>query len=97
MHFTYRHESTRPAVRQRIDGAIERALASQPAMVQDVRREWRGDVLTFSLRAMGQGVRGTVEVTDTDVIMDVGLPLMLRPFESRAKSRMLAALNKALR
>ena len=52
----------------------------------DIDKSWDGDRLTFSVKARGMNGSGSLEITDTEVIVDGKLPLMARPFESRIKS-----------
>jgi len=52
----------------------------------DIDKSWDGDRLTFSVKAKGMSGSGSLEITDSEVIVDGKLPLMARPFESRIKS-----------
>lgn len=52
----------------------------------DIDKSWDGDRLTFSVKARGMSGSGSLEITDSEVIVDGKLPLMARPFESRIKS-----------
>ena len=53
-----------------------------------------GDTLRFSFRALGRSLSGSATVTDTEIVIDMGLPLAARPFEGRVKSRILDALTE---
>ena len=96
MRVAFPHRTERAVVRARIDEAIPRALALGKGRVDDVAYGWEGDTLRFSFRALGRTVMGTASVTDAEVIVDVGLPLLLRPFEGRAKSRLVDELRSLL-
>jgi len=52
----------------------------------DIDKSWEGNRLNFSVKARGMSGSGSLEITDTEVIVDGKLPLMARPFESRIKS-----------
>ena len=52
----------------------------------DIDHQWQGDTLHFGFKAKGIHGRGTLEITDTDVIVDGKLPLIAKPFESRIRS-----------
>ncbi|MDA1035321.1 MAG: polyhydroxyalkanoic acid system family protein [Chloroflexi bacterium] len=96
---SYEHHSTRPEVRTQLEAAVATALepnSSYAKYVKDVKYAWEGDKVVFSLRAMGSNIKGSVEVTDTEVIVDVGLPLMFRAFEGKAKSRILRLLGETV-
>ena len=71
-------------------GEIERAL---PGLLQEfgsdvsgVTHEWRGNSMNFSFRARGLRLKGRIDVTDSQVVIDVSLPLIARPFEGRIRS-----------
>ena len=99
MRVTYEHHSTRAKVRSQIEAAIAKALdpsSSYARYANDVNYEWNGDKVEFSLRAMGANIKGSVEITGTEVIVDVTLPLLLRPFEGKAKSRILSLLGETV-
>jgi hypothetical protein len=99
MRVNYEHHSTPAEVGSKIDAALTHALApSSPIAryIRDVKYEWAGDKVDFSLRMIGSAIRGSAEITDTEVIIDVGLPLMLRPFEEKAKSRILRLLGETV-
>ena len=42
--------------------------------------------MQFSFRARGFSFRGTLEVTDAQFILDVGVPLLARPFQGRVET-----------
>ena len=96
MRVAFTHGNERVVVRARTDEAIPRLLALGKGRVADVAYAWEGDTLRFSFRALGRVVRGTADVTDTEVIVDVGLPLLMRPLEGRVKSRLLDELRSLL-
>lgn len=99
MRVSYEHHSTPEDVGSKIDAAITQVLAPTSPFaryIKNVKYEWAGDKVDFSLRATGSVIKGSVEITDTEVIIDVALPLMLRPFEERAKSRILRSLRETV-
>jgi hypothetical protein len=99
MRVNYQHHSTPAEVGSKIDAAITQALApSSPfaRYIKDAKYAWAGDKVDFTLRVIGYAIRGSAEITDTEVIIDVGLPLMLRPFERKAKSRILRLLGETV-
>jgi len=53
-----------------------------------------GRQLDFSFAVMSKTIKGTADVTDTEIILDAGIPLMFRPVEGKVKSRILSALNE---
>jgi len=53
--------------------------------------------LRFKGKARGLSVEGTVEVTDTEVIIHGKLPLMARPFEGKIKQAVELEAGKMFR
>ena len=99
MRVTYEHHSTRAEVRSKIEAGIAKALdpnSPYTRYAKDVRYAWEGDTVGFSLRAMGANIKGSVEITDTEVIVEDTLPLLLRAFERRAESRILRLLGETV-
>jgi hypothetical protein len=80
------HHTDKAAARRKIDETIESMQQQHGHMASDIEKSWNGDTLTFSLRARGLAVKGTLEVTDTELILDGKLPLMAKPFEPRIRA-----------
>lgn len=80
-HHTTREEAKK-IVQQRLDD-LQRQFGHYAS---DIDKTWSGDRLDFSVKARGFGGAGTVEITDTDVIIDGKLPLVAKPFEPRIRS-----------
>ena len=97
MRITYRHGTSKEAARAKLEMAIGKALEVGGSRIKDVTYGWKGDKLDFSFVAMAKSVRGTAEVSDTEIVVDASLPLMFRPFEGRAKSRILGELDAMFR
>jgi putative polyhydroxyalkanoic acid system protein len=59
--------------------------------VSNVEKSWSGSIMTFSLTAsfavMRSLIKGTIEVTDSDVIIDCNLPQLLTTFVQESKIR----------
>jgi hypothetical protein len=85
MRITLPHNTNREEARKIVDERIGQLLAQFGGMASDVEHEWSGDVLSFSAKARGLSAKGTVEVTDSEVIIHGKLPLMALPFESKIR------------
>ena len=96
MRFTYTHGAEPDAVRARLEEIVPQLLAKVGSQVTAVDHRWDGNTARFSFRAMGRKIEGTAVVSATDVVFDIGLPLMARPFEGQIKSRIIQALDDAL-
>ena len=75
-------EKARKLVEERLRG-LERQYGSYAS---DLEHEWHGNTLHFGFKAKGISGKGTVEITETDIILDGKLPLIAKPFESRIRS-----------
>lgn len=86
MHIVIPHHTTRTSARAKIEARLTDLLSQHGHYLTDITQHWEGDRLVFSGTAKGFKASGSVEVTDTEVILDGKLPLIARPFESRIKS-----------
>lgn len=69
--------------RSRIDEVLPQLLGEFGLDVSDVNNTWNGDTMSFSLKAKGFNIKGKLDITDSDVLIDVGVPLAARPFQGR--------------
>lgn len=86
MHITVPHHTTREEARRKIEERMTNLESQYGHYASDIDKSWDGDRLTFSVKAKGMSGSGSLEITDSEVIVDGKLPLMARPFESRIKS-----------
>ena len=85
------HNKPKEEVIQTIDRSIDDLLRqSLPVKFTVQQRTWQGSTLTFAVAAkvgfVNAPVKGSIEVTDTDLIIDVDLG-MLSNFVSDEKAR----------
>jgi hypothetical protein len=85
MRITVAHGKTKEQVIQAVDRSFDQLFQSpqiRGAKLKDVQRSWQGNTLSFSLNInMGffnSPIKGTIEVTDTDVIIDADLGMFER-------------------
>jgi putative polyhydroxyalkanoate system protein len=99
MRVTVTHNTTKAKARQKVEQRLDSLQSQYGHYASDIQKNWQGDRLDFELKAKGFTGKGTVEVTDTEVIIDGKLPLIARPFEPRIKStieqEMAAIFGKA--
>ncbi len=86
MQIVIPHHTDRASARRKIEARLEDLLGQHGHYLTDITQHWEGDRLIFSGSAKGFKANGSVEVTDSEVIVDGKLPLIARPFESRIKS-----------
>ena len=80
------HRTDKETARRKITERIAQLVTQYAHYLSDSEHRWEGDQLSFSGSAKGFKANGTVQVTDSEVIIDGKLPLIARPFESRVKS-----------
>jgi putative polyhydroxyalkanoate system protein len=80
------HQLGRAEARRRIDEGIGR-LTQQFASMGEARHTWDGDILRFVVAAMGQEVKGSVDVRDQDVVLEVLLPGFLAMIAGKVKGK----------
>jgi putative polyhydroxyalkanoate system protein len=63
----------------------------------DLEWHWEGDRIVFEARrGAAKGTRGSVDVSERDVRVQIDLPLMLRVMKSAVESKVQEKLGKAL-
>lgn len=83
MHIQVPHKKLKSEARQKIKDAIEEARPHMQGQVEVTKEEWQGDTLAFAVKVQGKEITGTLEVTESDFVLDAKLPLMWRIFEGR--------------
>lgn len=84
---TIPHQLGRAEARRRLDeGTLQ--LTSQIGAAGDLKKEWVGDTLRFSLAAIGQTVSGTIAVEDQEVRLEVILPGIFGMIAGKVKGRL---------
>jgi len=81
------HELGRAEARRRIDQGIGQ-LTSQIGAVGEIKQAWEGDVMRFSLQAIGQTVTGTIDVQDREAKLEVYLPGIFAMIANKVKGRL---------
>jgi hypothetical protein len=86
MRIAVPHRTDKQTARRKVQDRLQQLLAVYGHYLSDIDQRWEGDLLVFSGKAKGFKAHGTVEVTDSEVIIDGKLPLLAKPFEPRIKS-----------
>jgi hypothetical protein len=79
------HHTDKETAKRKIDERLAQAMTQYGHYLNDSSHAWTGDTLTFSGSARGFKASGTIELTDSEAIIDAKLPLIARPFEPRVK------------
>jgi hypothetical protein len=85
MRITIAHTRTKAEIIQAIDRSFNDAFqgaAGLPVQIVVDQKSWTGSILTFALKAkmgfVSTPIKGTVEVTDHDVIVEADLGMLNR-------------------
>lgn len=76
---TITHTLGKDEVLKRLHPALSKAAQSFPVLMIE-QETWDGDRMDFRIRAMGQQISGNVQVFDTNVRVEAGLPWLLAKF-----------------
>jgi hypothetical protein len=85
MRIVIPHNTDKSTARRKIEQRLASMIAQYSHYLNDSSHRWDGDTLHFSGSAKGLKAAGTVEITDSDIIVDGKLPLIAKPFEPRIK------------
>jgi putative polyhydroxyalkanoate system protein len=75
------HTLGQDEARQRIEGMISTLKDQYGDKISDLHEEWTGDTGKFSAKAMGFNLKGTLKVTDNELMVDGDLPWAAKPFQ----------------
>lgn len=90
------HRLGRDVARARIAGGMSKIAEIVPGGGH-VEQSWEGDILHFTVSAMGQTVASRLEVFDTHVHAEVHLPPMLALFASKVREKLAEKGTKLLK
>jgi len=86
MQIAVPHHTTKENARRKVEARLADLERQYGHYASDVDKVWSGDRLDFTVKARGMTGKGTLEITDTEVILDGKLPLIAKPFEPRIRS-----------
>ena len=95
MHFKIPHKTSKLQALVKVKQALADAKPHLKDQATIDEERWEENTLHFAATLQGKQITGTLEVTDTDFIIDAKLPLLWRMFEGRIES-MIAGQVKAL-
>jgi hypothetical protein len=103
MRITIEHKRSKSDVIETVDRSFNELLqgaAGLPVRVTVQQKSWQGPILSFSLTAMmgllSTLIKGTVEVTDTEVIVDADLGFLNRFVPEKTAREVIANRIKGL-
>ena len=81
MRITSTHNTTAESARAAVEGQMPRLMERFGSIVTDPTWGWRGNVMEFAFMAVGSRFQGTLEMNDTELVLDIGVPLRFRLFQ----------------
>ena len=86
MRVATRHNTSKRSARETVEGQLQGLLTRFGQSVSDPTYRWKDDTLEFAFRAFGAELTGTLEVTDTELVLDVNVPFQFKLFEGKIRS-----------
>ena len=90
------HGTTAQGAKDAVDKLLPSVVEQFGSNVSNPQGAWDGNTFSFSFQAMGFSIKGTLQVTDTQVILDAKLPLLARAFEGTIRSSVEGELDRLL-
>ena len=79
MRIVTSHNTTRQVAKDTVKSLLPELLSRFGDSVSDSKIDWHNDTTRFSGRVLVANIKGTLEVTDTELVLDMDvIPLFLR-------------------
>ena len=86
---TIPHKLGRAEARARVEASLGRFTDQmKQAGMGKIQHAWSEDRLGFQARAFGQGITGRIDVTDSDLKIEVDLPGLLASFAEKIAGKL---------
>ena len=103
MRISVSHNRSKEEVIQTVDRSIDdlfKDAGALPVKLVVEQRSWQGSIMTFALTAkmgiMSTPIKGTVEVTDRDIIIDADLGMFNRFVNEKTAQQVIGSRLKGL-
>jgi Putative polyhydroxyalkanoic acid system protein (PHA_gran_rgn) len=80
----------------RIKGILSSAKEQYGDRISNLEEAWTGDGGTFSFKAMGFKISGSLDVTDTDVKINGDFPWAAKPFQGTIETTLRERAERLL-
>ena len=77
---TISHRLGRDGAKRRIEASLAHIRGELTPFVSAVNYEWSGDRLDFTVTVLRQAINGCIDIEETAIRVELGLPLLLRVF-----------------
>ncbi len=102
MKVALEHHRTKKEIMDAVDKSFQDMFAAEglPVKIAVKEKSWKGSVLTFVLSAkmglLSTPIKGTVEVTDTQILIDADLGMLNKFIPEKTAQEMLGTRIKGL-
>ncbi len=97
MRIVRSHNLGKQAARDMVERELPGFISSLGDNISNPQAAWRGDAVEFSFHALGSDFRGTVNIADTELALDLRIPLRLRLFQATIKIEIERRMDEYLR
>ena len=97
MQIKRKHNVSPQRAREMVEAFIPKLVEQYGDYVSNTSYSWRGNTLSFSFKAHMFNIRGEIALTENEVVLDVGMPLPLRPLEGKVRPKVIRAMDEAFR
>ena len=88
------HGLTKQEAREKIDEVVGELIKQYGGGLSDFHQSWTEDTMEFSFSVGGLTLNGGVVLGDSDVAIEILLPITVRPFESAMKAKIEEELTR---
>ena len=92
------HDLHQAEVKRRLTEALKEAREKHGDLLRDSQESWPSEhQMDFTARALGQAIRGSIQIEPTQVHLTVHLPMLLAMFASKVESQIQNAGQRLLK
>ena len=96
MRIARSHKMTRQSAKDKAEDLLPQLLERHGDSVSNAQHRWQEDKMQFSFRAKGMDVSGSLEITDSEIVLDIRLPWQAELFEDVLRSSVDHELDQIL-
>jgi hypothetical protein len=97
MKITIPHSLGAAEARRRVETHLQAYRAQFARHIDDVVERWENNTLYLDVKARGYRGNGSIEVGDSEVTLEGGLPLFAKAFESRIRAAVVREAERIFR
>jgi hypothetical protein len=96
IHIEVNHKLIEKEAVGRIKGLLEKLKAEYGESITDLKESWQENRSTFSFKAMGMLIEGSLTVENSKLILDGKIPFAVLPFKGKITNTLIEEANKLL-